>query len=61
MRYFPSFDEFAQLAAGHTVVPVYRQLFDLAHRMPSAGAAWVISDSCADRRANFFGVARRHG
>lgn len=26
MRYFPSFDEFAQLAAGHTVVPVYRQL-----------------------------------
>src|SRR6478672_2154590 len=26
MRYFPSFDEFAALAAGHTVVPVYRQL-----------------------------------
>src|SRR6478609_10995118 len=26
MRYFPSFDEFTQLAAGHTVVPVYRQL-----------------------------------
>src|SRR5947209_12400576 len=26
MRYFPSFAEFAQLAAGHTVVPVYRQL-----------------------------------
>src|SRR5262245_18338447 len=26
MRYFPSFDEFARLAAGHTVVLVYRQL-----------------------------------
>jgi anthranilate synthase component I len=26
MRYFPSFDEFTQLAPGHTVVPVYRQL-----------------------------------
>src|SRR5262245_3539533 len=26
MRYFPSFDEFTALAAGHTVVPVYRQL-----------------------------------
>jgi anthranilate synthase component 1 len=26
MRYFPSFDEFSALAAGHTVVPVYRQL-----------------------------------
>src|SRR5450432_2176522 len=26
MRYFPSFDEFTQLAAGHTMVPVYRQL-----------------------------------
>jgi len=26
MRYFPSFDEFTRLAAGHTVVPVYRQL-----------------------------------
>src|SRR5262245_40931651 len=26
MRYFPSFDDFARLAAGHTVVPVYRQL-----------------------------------
>src|SRR5947207_6511746 len=26
MRYFPSFDEFCRLAAGHTVVPVYRQL-----------------------------------
>src|SRR5262245_30284442 len=26
MRYFPSFDEFVKLAAGHTVVPVYRQL-----------------------------------
>jgi anthranilate synthase component 1 len=26
LRYFPSFDEFAALAAGHTVVPVYRQL-----------------------------------
>src|SRR5205085_7597233 len=26
MRYFPSFDEFTQHAAGHTVVPVYRQL-----------------------------------
>jgi anthranilate synthase component I len=26
MRYFPSFDEFIALAAGHTVVPVYRQL-----------------------------------
>jgi anthranilate synthase component 1 len=26
LRYFPSFDEFTHLAAGHTVVPVYRQL-----------------------------------
>ncbi|MSR53754.1 MAG: anthranilate synthase component I [Gemmataceae bacterium] len=26
LRYFPSFDEFKQLAVGHTVVPVYRQL-----------------------------------
>jgi len=26
LRYFPSFDEFKQLAIGHTVVPVYRQL-----------------------------------
>jgi anthranilate synthase component 1 len=26
LRYFPSFDEFAALAGGHTVVPVYRQL-----------------------------------
>jgi anthranilate synthase component 1 len=26
LRYFPSFDEFAHLATGHTVVPVYRQL-----------------------------------
>jgi anthranilate synthase component 1 len=26
MRYFPSFAEFTALAAGHTVVPVYRQL-----------------------------------
>jgi anthranilate synthase component I len=26
LRYFPSFDEFTRLAAGHTVVPVYRQL-----------------------------------
>ena len=26
MRYFPSFDDFTRLAAGHTVVPVYRQL-----------------------------------
>jgi anthranilate synthase component 1 len=26
MRYFPSFTEFTALAAGHTVVPVYRQL-----------------------------------
>lgn len=26
MRYFPSFDEFVALAAGHTVIPVYRQL-----------------------------------
>jgi anthranilate synthase component I len=26
MRYFPSFDEFTQLAPGHSVVPVYRQL-----------------------------------
>jgi anthranilate synthase component I len=26
LRYFPSFDEFVQLAPGHTVVPVYRQL-----------------------------------
>jgi anthranilate synthase component 1 len=26
LRYFPSFDEFAALARGHTVVPVYRQL-----------------------------------
>jgi anthranilate synthase component 1 len=26
MPYFPSFDEFARLADGHTVVPVYRQL-----------------------------------
>lgn len=26
MRYAPSFDEFTRLAAGHTVVPVYRQL-----------------------------------
>src|SRR5690349_6687239 len=25
MRYFPSFDEFAGLAAGHSVVPVYRR------------------------------------
>src|SRR5437764_1904604 len=26
LRYFPSFEEFTQLATGHTVVPVYRQL-----------------------------------
>ena len=26
MRYSPSFSEFAELAAGHTVVPIYRQL-----------------------------------
>src|SRR3954453_19693723 len=26
MRYFPSFDEFCHLAAGHPVVPAYRQL-----------------------------------
>jgi anthranilate synthase component I len=26
LRYFPSFDEFSALAAGHTVVPVYRRL-----------------------------------
>ena len=26
LRYFPSFDDFTRLAAGHTVVPVYRQL-----------------------------------
>src|SRR6516225_1535217 len=26
MRYYPAFEEFAELARGHTVVPVYRQL-----------------------------------
>jgi anthranilate synthase component 1 len=26
MRYFPSFQEFVELAGGHSVVPVYRQL-----------------------------------
>src|SRR5262252_9838037 len=26
MRYRPSFEEFAELAKGHSVVPVYRQL-----------------------------------
>src|SRR3954453_14274990 len=42
MRYFPSFDEFAALAAGHTVVPVYRQ--PLGDSLPPVSAFCMLQE-----------------